>query len=254
MLPSSKFEEINVNIDKSSTYILPKLSGGRPFSYKWFTPDPLSTVHDPGSEYDNLFDPSATGSAGRYETIDNGTPGLIVVNLNGTKTLAYIELYHYLPHIHNTNIEVYMTSTPSATPPAGDLVGTCAGGATPDEVIGDGTYHSGEYLVIKRTINDHLTFDYVKPVFAEQKLIPRLTDCGEVYRFGRKATAVYQMDATGSRGVWGYKAVCEDGWTEILRRDPESSSGGYFDKTINKYKDGFYSTAEYFIGTDVVAT
>ena len=60
---------------------------------------------------------------------------------------------------------------------------------------------------------------------------PPLRDCSEVYRAGVRAPGWYQLDTSGSMNNTGDRDVyCEDGWTQILKRDADQT----YDRTVHE--------------------
>ena len=59
---------------------------------------------------------------------------------------------------------------------------------------------------------------------------PPMRDCAETYRIGATAPGRYHLDTSGQeRPTDDLEAYCEDGWTYILVRDPESNLHGDID-------------------------
>ena len=51
-----------------------------------------------------------------------------------------------------------------------------------------------------------------------------MRDCAQTYRVGATAPGFYHLDTTGQeRPTDDLEAYCEDGWTYILIREPESN-------------------------------
>ena len=51
-----------------------------------------------------------------------------------------------------------------------------------------------------------------------------MRDCAQTYRIGATAPGMYHLDTTGEeRPTDDIEAYCEDGWTYILVREPESN-------------------------------
>ena len=51
-----------------------------------------------------------------------------------------------------------------------------------------------------------------------------MRDCAETYRIGATAPGMYHLDTSGNENPTDdIEAHCEDGWTYILVRDPESN-------------------------------
>ena len=53
---------------------------------------------------------------------------------------------------------------------------------------------------------------------------PPMRDCAQTYQIGATAPGKYHIDSSGNeRPTDDIEAYCEDGWTQILVRDPESN-------------------------------
>ena len=82
---------------------------------------------------------------------------------------------------------------------------------------------------------------------------PPVKDCSELYKIGKTAPGSYIIDPTGSRSATiKLEVYCEEnGWTNILLRQPSAYPSDFFNKSFAEYKAGFGEISqERWIGLD----